>query len=489
MQKRQKFILTVFLILGGTVFSQEITENDTTSNEIKKAEITANVQLALSEPNYPVTIGDVYLLNFSANGKPIQYSILVDSSYKLRIANLAVLDAKGKTYIQLKKQAEEIVQKNFPMSGVQFILTNPGTFKVPVTGEVLHAAEAKLWSLSRLSQAISGLLTPYSSVRNIQIISETGKITVCDLFKANREGDFSQDPYLKPGDKIIISRAKRKVSISGAVERSGTYELLEGENLQALISYYAHGLKTQADTSRIEISKITGTTSLTGEKKYLTKEEAENDFQLDDLDNVHIPSYQELQPVIFIEGAIHSTETQNLDTSTKVSVRFSPGTRYSSFLRNHASWFSATADIKNAYIIRNETTIPIDISKYLYDYNTTSDIILNEFDTLIIPYKQFFVTVSGSVLKPGRYPYIPDRTYDYYISLAGGILEEKNSNSSVKITDMNGKILSKSDFITPESNIYAKTNSFTYYFSKYAPVVTTILSLVTTTLTIIQVSK
>ena len=47
------------------VFSQEITENDTTSNEIKKAEITANVQLALSEPNYPVTIGDIYLLNFS----------------------------------------------------------------------------------------------------------------------------------------------------------------------------------------------------------------------------------------------------------------------------------------------------------------------------------------------------------------------------------------------------------------------------------------
>ena len=158
-------------------------------------------------------------------------------------------------------------------------------------------------------------------------------------------------------------------------------------------------------------------------------------------------------------------------------------------MRNHASWFSATADIKNAYIIRNETTIPIDISKYLYDYSTTSDIILNEFDTLIIPYKQYFVTVGGSVLKPGRYPYIPDRTYDYYISLAGGILEEKNSNSSVKITDMNGKILSKSDFITPESNIYAKTNSFTYYFSKYAPVVTTILSLVTTTLTIIQVSK
>ena len=59
MQKRQKFILTVFLILGVTVFSQEITENDTTSNEIKKAEITANVQLALSEPNYPVTIGAI----------------------------------------------------------------------------------------------------------------------------------------------------------------------------------------------------------------------------------------------------------------------------------------------------------------------------------------------------------------------------------------------------------------------------------------------
>ena len=57
----------------------------------------------------------------------------------------------------------------------------------------------------------------------------------------------------------------------------------------------------------------------------------------------------------------------------------------------------------------------------LYDANFYSDFELEENDILRIPFKQLFVIVSVAVNQPGKYPYIPDRTYDYYVNLAGGL--------------------------------------------------------------------
>jgi hypothetical protein len=107
----------------------------------------------------------------------------------------------------------------------------------------------------------------------------------------------------------------------------------------------------------------------------------------------------------------------------------------------------------------------------------------------MIPFKQAFISVAGAVNTPGRYPYIPGRTWDYYIGLAGGFVVDKNANQSITIKDIKGNVLGKTDPITPETTITASTNSFTYYFSKYSPVITTILSLISATATLIAVTQ
>ena len=160
---------------------------------------------------------------------------------------------------------------------------------------------------------------------------------------------------------------------------------------------------------------------------------------------------------------------------------------YATFIRNNKALFGATSDLKNAYIIRDEEQIPINLFDYLYDVSFYSEDVVLPYDTLVIPFKQYFVSVSGAVYKPGRYPYIPDRTYDYYIGLAGGFNRSQNAHDAVVIRDMNGKKLSKKDFITPESNIEAKTNSFGFFFNQYAPIVTTILSILTSALSIVAI--
>jgi protein involved in polysaccharide export with SLBB domain len=94
------------------------------------------------------------------------------------------------------------------------------------------------------------------------------------------------------------------------------------------------------------------------------------------------------------------------------------------------------------------------------------------------------VTVAGAVVKPGRYPYIPDREWDYYIALAGGFVPDRNLAESVIIVDIGGKRLKKMDTITPETIITARTNHALYFFNQYAPVITTLASIITTVISV-----
>lgn len=454
------------------------------------------VQLAMSNPDYMVTAGDVYNLSFAAGTTPVSYSISVDSSYKIRVANLAIIDAFGKTYLELKRQVEDIVIKNYPMSGVQFVLISPAVFKILLKGEVISTVEKDAWALTRLYSVIMNDLTQYSSIRKVTVTSTNGKSKDYDIFKAIRYGDMKEDPYLRPGDVVTVNRAERKISLYGSVERPGQYELLENENLKDLIEMYGQGFTLQGDIDRIEILRIKNGDSNLDRRYYLGKDDFNKNFVLEDKDTVSVYSVKDLLPVFFVEGAVDKkanldddTVSTSLDSSNKISYIFESGKKYSYFVRQYRHIFVNNSDLDNAYIIRNNEVISIDLNKMLYDNSYESDLVIEPYDILRIPFKQFFVSVAGAVKNPGRYPYIPDRTYDYYVGLAGGFIKTENAYGAVSIIDISGKKLSKTEYITPESIITAKSNSFTYYFGIYAPIITTILSTISTTISIILLSS
>lgn len=477
----KKIFLSVLLVLfTAALFAEEGIE---ASNDIDASDFRGTVQQAMSSNDYMVTAGDVYTLTYAANGSPVSYTIPVDSTYKIRVANLAVLDVGGRSYLTLKKQVEEIVQKNYPLSGVQFVLLNPASFKVTVKGEVSRTTERTAWALTRLSSVIAGTTTAYSSTRNVSVTSINGKTQSYDLFKATRFGDLSQNPYVRPGDIVTINRIDRKVTISGSIERPGTYELLPGENLSELINYYGNGTTAMADLSRVEITRILDDDNKTGNKIYLDEENLNQNFPLLCYDFVNIANYKSLRPVMFVEGAIQTDEGVTLEASNRRVIQFENDMTYDSLIQNNRALFaSAASDIENAYILRKSEVIPINVFEILFNKEYRCNEVVLPGDVLMIPFKQLFVTVSGAVYAPGRYPYIPDRTADYYIALAGGFIKEKNSGDAMDIRDMNGKKLSKKAVITPESMIIAKSNSAMYRFNQYSGVITTILSILATSL-------
>lgn len=459
-------------------------------------EVDPRVQIAMSNSDYMVTPGDIYVLTYAAGSSAMQYKTVVDTSYKIRVANLAVLDATGKSYISLKRQVEDLVAKNYPMSGVQFALATPAVFNVIVKGEVPQTVEQSVWALSRLSTVVEANMTAYSSIRDVVVTSANGTTKHYDLFLAKRDGDITQNPYLRPGDVVTLRKFHKKVTISGAVRRGGTYELLEGENLKDLIDTYADGFTETADKNRITISRVLNGSDKSGSVMYLEDPVKIANFEVNSYDSIFVDSLISSKPVMYIEGAVLKPNNNQdeegavkVEGTTRVTVSFDYDTNYVYFVKARSSWFgSAIADLQNAFIIRGEELIPFDISKALYDTNFTSDLIVQPDDILRVPMKQFFVSVAGSVATPGRYPYIPNKTYDYYVGLAGGFNKSMNSGKAVEIVDAEGNKLSKNSEITPETTITAETNSFLFYFNQYAPVITTILSIISTSLSIMAVT-
>jgi protein involved in polysaccharide export with SLBB domain len=447
-----------------------------------------NTLLALSSPDYRVTAGDVYTLAYAAGNTAVAYPITVDSTYRIRISNLGVINAAGKTFRQLTAEAEAVVSNNYPLGGAQLVLTQPALFTVRISGEVFAAQERSAWALDRLSGLLEGILTDYASLRDLTVTPAGGQPKNYDLFKALREGDLSQDPYVRPGDHIRVNRIDRVVSVSGAVERPGEYQLLPGEEIAELVSYYANGLTPLADTSRIELTRYVKTETDSGDKYYLDGTDVEANFALHHLDAVYIPQIIDLVPVMFVEGAVRpaaeDTAEEQPNVSNRITVRFTEGENYASLVQQNREWFSAVSDTQNAYILRGDERILINLNPMLYDSRYRSQYFVWANDILVVPFRQYFVTVSGAVAVPGRYPYIPDRGWDYYIALAGGFIPDRNSRERVDIVDITGNKLTKSDVITPETVITAKTNAALYYFNKYAPVITTILSIVSTTVTL-----
>jgi len=353
-----------------------------------------------------------------------------------------------------------------------------GSMYVFVTGEVTKSSWVGITGLTRLRDAVTPLLTRYSSIRDVKVKSADGYEKTFDLFKAERYGDLSQNPFLRPGDEIIISSLTNLVTIQGEIKRPGTYQLLPGEGLKELVSIYADGFTEKANTSRLTLLHYLSESSPVGEKMQFDYTKFP-DMELRLYDVVTVPSLQELLPVAWFEGAVGLSSTgASPETSQRLPYTFVPGETVSQAALANRKLFSAVSDLASAYIIHTDgTKTAVDLAKFIYDYDLTNDFPLQTNDIIIVPFRQFFVTVSGAVQFPGRYPYIPNRTWEYYIGLAGGFDTDKNSGQKITIYDVKSqKVAIAGREIQPEDNIVAESNSFTYNMMKVSSIISTVLS-------------
>ncbi|MFZ5906267.1 MAG: SLBB domain-containing protein, partial [Nitrospirota bacterium] len=182
------------------------------------------------------------------------------------------------------------------------------------------------------------------------------------------------------------------VTIEGEVKRPGSYQLLPGEGLKELIEVYADGFTEKANPSRLSVVRFVSEKSPVGEKHIFDYSKDAN-IPVHLYDVITIPSLQELLPVVWFEGAVGvGVSGASPETSQRVPYTYFPGETVSQAALANRKLFSAVSDLSKAYIIRNgEPYIPVDLAKFIYNYDLAGDIPLKPNDILIVPFRQFFV--------------------------------------------------------------------------------------------------
>ena len=441
---------------------------------------------AIANQKYPVTPGDTLSLTYVEGKTTVSLTLQVGGDWRVSIPNFGAVDGKTKTFSQLSKDIEVLVSTYLPFSSPRVSLISTGSFSVLVKGEVYTSQEVQAWGLSRLSSVVFAA-TPYASSRNVLVTSADGKTTGYDVYKALRDGDISQNPLIRSGDVIEFTKAERIVSLGGSVGRPGIYQLKAGETLNELLVGYCGFLLAGADSNVLIERK--GKTTDTAFQVMRHDASKASSFTLQHMDSVRVEAIVAATPAVTVEGAIAVTEQQSLSSipasSGRLLYQFFPIDLQSMIIRRFQI-DPTTTDLSQTYLQRDGSLIPIDAQAILAGVNVQgADTRLKAGDKLVVPFSQMFVTVSGGVLKPGVYPYIPGKQASYYINLAGGFDPEKNRNEKFSMTDKHGEKLDKDASVTPETVIAAALNTFNATNGQTLATTVTIVGLVATILSIV----
>lgn len=445
--------------------------------------------LAMTMPDYLVTPGDRYVLRFTRSFTPTTLTTIVEHDFTLNFNILGKVNGRGLAFVELKRRVEQLVTESYPGSTPGLSIQSVGRFEVYMTGEVTESRYTTVTGLTRLG-SLSRHFTKYSSERDVRIVSRAGESRTFDLFAARRDGREDQNPFLRPGDRILVSPYDREVRVSGQVRKPGAYHLLPGEDLCDVLERYGGGVTAGAATEAVRITR--NSTSEISRVEYVDASER-CEIELLDQDLVHVPDRNAYLPVVYFEGALLGRPRSNADgtaeiaeSPSRVRYQFRPGETLSSAVRALGARFTEESDLANAYLERGNAgeRMPVDLSAYLFSQDEGAVIALEPKDRIVVPFRRLFVTVSGAVQAPGSFPYIVDRTYEYYLGLAGGVDTSRNIGGKPKIRTADGGRRELSKAIGPEDDIFFPTNNPFVYLTPLATIIGTAASVVSVVLAI-----
>jgi len=437
-----------------------------------------SVFLANGNPDYPVTPGDVYNLSYSDGKTVVTLELMADSECHVAIPSIGTVDGYNTTFKDLKKSIEAMVQTYYPFSSPTLTLRSCGIFSVKIGGEVSYSQYVNAWGLSRLSD-LAGYVNEFASTRNIVVTYRDGTKRVYDLYKALKlnSSDVENNPLLSPGCEVYFPRASKIISLAGSVIKPGIIQPTETETLYDIISVYGSGLLNSADRERITVAGYKDGIYTT---RVFSVEDSRS-FIPSDGDTIIVAANTQTMPYITVTGAVAAGNGGTISSSSESRFIYSfvPGETAGQVIRNISGRLTANSDTSSVYIIRNGQKIGFNASEALTGNSADAEIYLEKGDILVIPFLQTStVTVTGAVNNPGTFAFVPDKSSDYYINLAGGFTGD--ATHRIKLLNSEGKKVN-TNVIMSDSTIVANKKDFTANLA----VAASVLSIVATVLTLI----
>jgi len=393
---------------------------------------------SIDENEYMIGAGDVFFIT-AVESPSIRYTAAVDQNGKAYIQNIGLINIGKVSYAEAKKAIAQYISgklKNQSEIYVSLVQTKKAT--VSFTGQIGAPGSYEHPGSMRLLDAIkaaNGGALPHASdanLRRVQGVGSGDSVVYYDLLAYLYKGDASQNPYIYPGDRIRISPTTDKVFISGAVRSppAGYYPLKKNETIGEFLSMFT--LDNTADLDGIIVYRSADNT-----KKTISG--TKDDYLLNDLDAITVPVKRDHSGTytVSVSGEIASPGNypivENVTTARQL-IDMAGGVKASGFmdqavvirpLRTLPERFNAGAPQMS--VVRPERGSAVAVASASRDYAVirlilynADNVILEPQDQIIIPKKDSFVYISGSVRSPGAYLFLPGKDSRYYVTQAGG---------------------------------------------------------------------
>ncbi|MBI4503053.1 MAG: SLBB domain-containing protein, partial [Gemmatimonadetes bacterium] len=421
LQRRMDLRLDVF---GLDAFRRPTTEY----RALASGPVDQNYRLGPGDGLVLVLTGEIetaYQLDVTREG-----SIFVPDVGQIYVNNLSMEQLRGvlftrlgRVYSGLTRRPDSRTKFDVTVSKVRAIavrvigeVARPGAYLVGATGGVLNA----------LYEA--GGLTERANFRDIKILRGADSIGTVDVYRYLLTGSVPTDIRLTAGDVVFVPVHGPRVKITGEVMRPAVYELQPGEGLRELFQL-AGGLTPRASTGNVTIDRILPPSQRTVPGREHTVLSVSVLAALDST-RPSIPLYAEDSIMVLpVRGGRTGSVTIAGSVWQPGTYRLDPGLRLWDLIRM-AGGLRPETYAGRAQIVRSlpDSTRRM-LGAVLDSTNASSNLPLAELDNVTIyPRTEFrperYVSVYGSVRKPGVVAFSDSMTLRDALLLAGGTTED-----------------------------------------------------------------
>jgi protein involved in polysaccharide export with SLBB domain len=411
------------------------------------------VDNSVDEKTYYIGGGDAFRI-FVVDLPSMNYSASVNQNCDLIIPTLGIIPL-GKVTLSRAKEliAEYMHQKMKRPNEIRVVLERIKNATIYAFGSVSSPGTYSFYGITRLWDVLKTITNASFSDNNFRAVRRINKDSTdyFDLFTFLYKGDFSQNPYVYPGDQLYVFPALNRVFITGSGLRgwiNGQIPILPDEAATDFLSHFF--FNENADLEHILIQRTDDNVHYEQVVFNLKQNQV---FYLKNNDIVTVPIKKDYPQICIasVTGEVTRPGAYSImKNGSSVPALIALAGSYTSF-----------ADTGKVVILRRakqappllaagnksdgEASIRPEMGASFGMTITTRDfqvirvkehpgVTLESGDQILVPRTEHMVFVSGSVKYPGGYPYKPNQYKNYYIKCAGGYTERADKGNIAIIT-------------------------------------------------------